>query len=35
MYAVPIFLIIVYFLAMIWFVYDTTKGGSNGRNRRR
>lgn len=35
MYAVSKVLIIVYFVAMIWFVYDTMKGGSDERNRRR
>jgi len=35
MYAIPITLIIIYLIAFVWFIYDTRKGGVDGRNERR
>ncbi len=35
MYAIPIVFIIIYLLAFVWFIYDTSKGGVDGRNTRR
>ncbi len=35
MYVIPIVFIIIYLLAFVWFIYDTYKGGDDGRNRTR
>tara|TARA_R110002020_G_scaffold665_1_gene3355 strand:- start:80 stop:187 length:108 start_codon:yes stop_codon:yes gene_type:complete len=35
MYVIPIVFIVIYLLAFVWFIYDTCKGGDDGRNRRR
>ena len=35
MYAIPILMIIAYFVAGAYFIYDTFQGGKDGRNKRR